>query len=152
MAHVGQEIENPVTGERIVFRITAADSGGDLLELDDFYTREGHRSVEHVHPGMEERFEVISGRVAFLVAGERQEVGPGEVVVVPPGTPHVAWNATTAPAHLRLQFRPALRWEDFVERLFALAAEGRTNELGVPEPALLMDLLQEFSAELAPAL
>jgi quercetin dioxygenase-like cupin family protein len=151
VATAGQQIENPVTGERIVFRITAEGSGGDLLELDDFYMRPGHRAAPHVHPGMEERFEVIEGAVGFLIDGEERHAGPGEVVTVPPGTPHVAWNAGDAPAHVRLQFRPALRWEHFVERIFGLAAEGRTDDHGVPELELLGPLLAEFADEIAPA-
>ena len=34
MAHRGQIIDNPVTGERIRFLRTAADTGGDLLEFE----------------------------------------------------------------------------------------------------------------------
>jgi hypothetical protein len=32
------ELFNPLTGERIVFRKTAAETGGVLLEMDDFWT------------------------------------------------------------------------------------------------------------------
>lgn len=31
MAYAGQILENPVSGERIVFRKTASDTGGELL-------------------------------------------------------------------------------------------------------------------------
>ncbi len=150
MATAGQQIENPVTGERIVFRVTAADSGGELLELDDFYTRPGQRAAPHVHPGMEESFEVIEGEVAFLIDGVERRAAAGETVVVAPGAPHLAWNPTDELVHLRLRFRPALRWEQFVERVFALAAEGRTDGRGVPEPEVLMELLGEFPDEIAP--
>jgi hypothetical protein len=34
MAHAGQVIENPLWGERITFRKTAADTGGQLLAID----------------------------------------------------------------------------------------------------------------------
>jgi hypothetical protein len=33
MAREGEEILNPVTGERIVFVCTSADTGGELLEF-----------------------------------------------------------------------------------------------------------------------
>ncbi len=144
-------IENPVTGERIEFLRTAAETGGELLELEDIWTRRGHRTREHVHPGMEERFEVLEGTAAFRVAGEERTATAGEAVVVPAGTPHLAWNPTDDPVRLRVQFRPALRWQAVVERLFALAAEGRVDERGVPEPAELTRLLREFPDELAPA-
>ncbi len=50
MARAGDELVNPITGERIVFRKTAADTDGTLLEMDDFWTQPGHRAPEHVHP------------------------------------------------------------------------------------------------------
>jgi hypothetical protein len=51
----------------------------------------------------------------------------------------------------RIELRPALGWERFLERLFALAREGRTDAAGVPEPALLAELLAESELEIAPA-
>ena len=136
MAHAGQTVENPATGERITFVETAADSGGELLAMESVWPRPGHRATEHVHPGMEERWEVIEGRAAFRIGSEEHEIGPSEAVVASPGTPHLAWNPTQAAVRLRIEMRPALRWEEFVERLCA----------GDP-PA---ELLREFSAEIAP--
>lgn len=48
MARAGDELVNPITGERIVFRKTAAETAGRLLEMDDFWTQPGHRAPEHV--------------------------------------------------------------------------------------------------------
>jgi quercetin dioxygenase-like cupin family protein len=138
----GQAIENPVSGERIRCVRAAADTGGELLELEATWTRKGMRTPEHVHPEMEERFEVLAGEARVRVAGEERTAGPGDVVTVPPGTRHVAWNPVDDEARVRLQFRPALRWEDFVERLFTLARENRLDE--VPR------LMAEFPREIAP--
>ena len=41
--------------------------------------------------------------------------------------------------------------EEFLERLFALAEEGRTDERGTPEPEALRELMTEFRREIAPA-
>lgn len=150
MAHAGDELVNPVSGERIVFRQTAADTDGRLLEMDDFWTRPGHRTVEHVHPEMQEHWEVIAGSVCFRIAGVERVAGPGEVVIAPVGVPHMAWSPNAAPAHLRIQMRPALRWERFIERLFALARDGHTDERGMPDLALMSELLREFPREIAP--
>ena len=46
---------------------------------------------------------------------------------------------------------PALRWEQFVEPLFAPGRDGRTNERGTPDPTLMVELLGEFPCEIAPA-
>jgi mannose-6-phosphate isomerase-like protein (cupin superfamily) len=138
MARAGQTVENPATGERITFVRTAADTGGELLVMDDVWTRPGHRTPPHVHPEMEERWEVVSGRAAFRVGDEEVEAGPGETVVAPPGTPHVAWNPTADEVRLRIEMRPALRWEDFVVELFA----------GGDDAERLAGLLREFSREI----
>jgi len=131
MPHPGQTVENAATGERITF-VSIAD---DVLVMDDVWPRPGHRAIEHVHPEMEERWTVVEGRAAFRIGGEEHELGRGEWITAPPGTPHLAWNPTDGPVRLRIEMRPALRWAEFTERLF-----------GGEPPA---DLLREFRREIA---
>jgi mannose-6-phosphate isomerase-like protein (cupin superfamily) len=108
-------IENVRTGERI--EVLSDDP--DALVMVATWTRPGHRAVEHVHPGMEERWTVLDGRAAFRVDGVEVEAAPGTVVVAPPGRRHVAWNPTDGPVRLRIEMRPGLRWAEFTRRLFA---------------------------------
>jgi mannose-6-phosphate isomerase-like protein (cupin superfamily) len=145
-----REIENPITGERIVFRRTAADTAGELLEFDDFWVRPDHHVPAHVHPAMEERWEVIEGAARFRLDGVDVPAERGDVVVAPPGTAHSTANASGGETHVRIQMRPALRWEEFVARLFQAARDGQTNDDGVPNRLLLAELLREFHREIAP--
>jgi quercetin dioxygenase-like cupin family protein len=108
-------IENPRSGEQIEF----VSSAPELLVMLATWTRPGHRALEHVHPHMEERFEVIGGAAAFCIDDEHRDAAPGDVVVVAPGSRHRAWNPRSAPVRLRIEMRPALRWQEFTERLFA---------------------------------
>jgi quercetin dioxygenase-like cupin family protein len=108
-------IEHPRTGEQVTFVVRSPE----LLAMDVCWPRPGQRAIEHVHPGMEERWTVVEGRAAFRIAGVESEAGPGETVVAPPGTPHLAWNPTGEPVRLRIEMRPALRWAEFTERFFA---------------------------------
>ncbi len=149
MARTGDELVNPATDERIVFLQTAADTDGRMLEMDDFWTRPDHRTPEHIHPEMQERWEIIAGSVRFRIAGVERTAGPGEVVIASAGVPHMAWNLDAMPVHLRIQMRPALGWERFVERLFALAHDGHTDERGIPDPTPTIELLREFPREIA---
>lgn len=135
MCGAGDSIENPLTRERIVFLRTAADTGGELLEMENVWTRADHSTVRHVHPRMEEKWEVIAGRAGFRIGDEELEAGPGEAVTAPPGTPHHAWNLSGGETRLRIAMRPALRWEEFVVRLFA-------------EPERAGELLGEFPDEI----
>jgi hypothetical protein len=43
-----------------------------------------------------------------------------------------------------------LRWETFVERLFALAADAHRRGHAQPDPRLLLELMREFPREIAP--
>ena len=124
-------IVNPATGEQIRF----LDESPELLVMESRWPRAGHRAPAHVHPGMEERWTVLEGTAAFRIGGEERVAGPGEEVVAPPGVAHVAWNPTEDPVRLRIEMRPALRWREFVERLFAAG--------GAPDPALLRDYARE---------
>src|SRR5436190_21908882 len=90
MAGIGTEdnpLVHPVTGERIVFRKRAADTGGALMEMSLYLAPGGFIAAQHVHPKQEERFEVEGAPVMFKVAGKERLYQPGEVAIVPAGTP-----------------------------------------------------------------
>jgi quercetin dioxygenase-like cupin family protein len=144
-----KEIENAATGERIVFLRAGEETGGELLEMDDFWAQADHRTPEHVHPAMEERWEVIAGKVCFRVGGLEQTAGPGETLLAPPGTPHSARNVGGGAAHLRIQMRPALRWQEFVERLFALSTQDGIGEGEEVDALGLAEIVAEFDREIA---
>ena len=147
MAYQGQVIENPVSGERITFRQTAADTGGELLVIDLELTADGHAPGMHVHPIQEERFEVVSGRMRFRQGLRTSLAGPGDVVVVAPGTVHAFANAGEERVHARVEIRPALQMERLFETAVALASEGRTNAKGMPSPLELALFTREFADE-----
>src|SRR3954451_5225808 len=95
-----REFTNPQTGERV----TIVSETPELLAMDVVWPRPGHRAAEHVHPEMEERYEVVSGTAAFRIGGgQERSAGPGETVVVPPGTRHLAWNPTEAEVRLKIE-------------------------------------------------
>jgi quercetin dioxygenase-like cupin family protein len=141
------EIFNPATGERYVFRATARCTGGLLLELDGFLAPTGGVPAEHVHPEQEERFELIAGASVFKLDGQGLVAAPGDVIVVRPGMRHIWWNCGASEVHARITFRPALRTEEFLRTLFALLAVGRSG--GKARPGLLRGavLMHDFQRE-----
>ncbi len=142
MVRSGDTIENPVTGERIVFLTTAADTDGEVCTVETFLRPGAFVAAAHVHPQQEERFEVLGGTVGFRAGDEEATVGPGGRVTVPAGTPHRFWNAGDDEAHFVCEVRPALRFEQLLETMFALAADGRTNRKGLPNPFRLAVIAQ----------
>ena len=83
MAFTGQTIHNPVSGERITFLKTAADTDGELLEFELELAPDGRVPGAHVHPEQEERFHVLEGTMTFRLGlqdhrpGGRDRRGPG---------------------------------------------------------------------------
>ena len=149
MAKAGDIIEHPVTGEKVIFRKTAKDTGGKLLQAEVIMKPHGFVAAEHVHPLQEERFEVLSGSVKFRVNGVQREVHSGEIAIVPPRTPHVWWNDSDEEARVLVDVQPALRFEEFFETFFGLAQAGKVNKkTGLPNPLVLALIMREFKQEI----
>jgi quercetin dioxygenase-like cupin family protein len=147
MAYAGQTIENPVSGERITFRKTAADTAGELLEFDIELTPDGAVPGMHVHPAQEERFEITSGTVRFRKGLKKVEAQAGDVVVVEPGKIHKFENVGDEGAAMRVQVRPALQMERLFETAVALAEDGKVTKKGMPKPLDLALFVREFKDE-----
>ena len=133
----GETIDNPVTGETVTFLKTAAETGGELVEIEVTLQPEGTVAAAHVHPYQSERFEVLEGTMEFRRGRRRVVAGAGEVVEVPAGTAHSFRNAGESVARFRCEVRPAVQFERFLETMFGLAADGKTNKKGMPNPLRL---------------
>ncbi len=147
MARAGDVLENPVTGERIVFHRTTADTNGEVLEYEMTLRPAGFLAQNHLHPKQEERHEVVEGEVAITVAGEARVLRAGDVEVVPPATPHRLRTVSDEPVRLRMESRPALNSERLIETFVALARDGKVNEKGFPSLLQLAVILREFEDE-----
>jgi quercetin dioxygenase-like cupin family protein len=138
---------HPVTGERLVFRKRAADTNGELLEFTIFMAPGGFISTPHIHPNSEERFEVAGAPVMIEAGGKRLLYQPGEVAVVPPGVPHNWWNPSEEESATLIQLRPAYDMETVFETMFGLAADGKVNKKGMPNPLQMMVLARAYRRE-----
>ncbi len=147
MAYAGQTLDNPVSGERITFRRTAADTNGELLEFDLTLAPDGHVPGAHVHPEQEERFFVHSGRMEFRLGFRKIVAEAGDSVIIPAGRVHKFKNAGDGEAQVRVQVVPALDMEELFETTVALAEEGNTNRKGMPKPLHLSLFVQRFRRE-----
>ncbi len=148
MAKSGDVIENPLTGERIVFTKSAADTNGELIEVVLVFSPNAAGPPEHVHPIIEERFRVIAGTLKVKKDGEEFTLNVGEEMVVEPGTAHAIWNESAEEVRFEGQIRPALQMETFIETAFGLARDGKTNKDGMPNLLQAAVILQEYSDEM----
>jgi quercetin dioxygenase-like cupin family protein len=147
LVEAGDAMENPVSGQRLIFRKTAQDTGGKLLEVESVYAKPTpSRPPVHYHPRQEERFEVLHGRLNVLVGGQDRTLEEGEVLIVAPGVPHEMW-AEEAGARVNWQTRPALKTEAFFETVWGLAKDGKVNDKGVPSLLQVALIAREYGDE-----
>jgi quercetin dioxygenase-like cupin family protein len=137
MIRTGDTLHNPVTGERLHFVTTAADTDGEYVIVDVELEPNGTVAAAHLHPHQSETFAVTEGKVGFKVGGETAVLEPGQLAQVDPGTPHKFWNAGDTTARFRTVVTPALGFEQLIETMFTLAADGKTNRKGLPNPLRL---------------
>jgi quercetin dioxygenase-like cupin family protein len=137
MIHQGDRLENPVTGEVLVFHRTSKETDGESVLVETIVRPGGFVAAAHVHPFQTERFEVLEGRLGLRIGEEELLAGPGDVATVAPGTPHRFRNAGEGDARFLCEVRPALQFETLIETMFSLAAEGKTNRKGMPNPLRL---------------
>jgi mannose-6-phosphate isomerase-like protein (cupin superfamily) len=137
MIRTGQTIENPVTGEVLIFRRTSRDTGGEYVLVETILRPGATVAAAHVHPYQSESFRVLEGRVGMKVGRQKVELQPGDGVTVLPGTGHKFWNAGDGEARFTCEIRPAGAFEQLIETMFGLAADGKTSRKGMPSPLRL---------------
>ena len=137
MFNAGDQIENPVTGERLVFHETASETGGERVVFETIVQPGGFVAAAHVHPFQTERFEVLEGTLGMRRGSEKVELRAGETVTVDPQTPHKFWNAGDGVVRFVCTVTPALEFERLIATMYSLAADGKTNRKGMPNPLRL---------------
>ena len=78
MIQAGDVIENPVTGERLVFLKTSRETNGEAVVLETFVKPNGFVAAAHVHPHQEERFLILQRdrRLPPRSGEDRRGAGP----------------------------------------------------------------------------
>ena len=137
MIRSGDTISNSVTGESITFHQTSADTNGEAVVVETVVQPDGAVCAAHVHPSQTERFAVVDGKLGMKVGRKKIVLERGDVAVVEPGTAHKFWNAGDDEVRFVCEVRPALKFESLLETMFALAADGKTNKKGMPNPLRL---------------
>ena len=137
MIRKGDRLENPVTGEALVFHRTSRETDGQSVLVETIVRPDGFVAARHLHPYQSERFEVLEGELGLRVGDDELVAGPGDIATVEPGTPHRFWNAGEGDARFLCEVRPALGFQSLIETMFTLAAASKTNRKGLPNPLRL---------------
>jgi quercetin dioxygenase-like cupin family protein len=132
---VYRALVNSATGETIQFSAQPAGEDEDVVRFS-WHSEPGGAITEHIHPLQEERFNITAGQAHFVVDGETRVLGPGETIIVPPGTRHSEENRGSTEVSGVVELRPALKTREMHEAFAGLAAEGKTTPRGAPKNPL----------------
>jgi quercetin dioxygenase-like cupin family protein len=115
MAHAGDRFEMP-DGSVYIVRRPAAETGGEEVEMEFVLPSGCVPPPPHVHRQQVEEYEVLEGSFEVVVDGQWRTLGPGDTASVPVGALHTFRNRSGATVRVRNWHRPAMRFEDFIER------------------------------------
>ncbi len=115
----GQAVQ--FTGQIIVFRALAADTGG-AFSFFECRIAPGQGALPHIEHNVDEAFFVLEGSFVVQVEGRENHLGSGDFVFVPKLVPHAFRNAGAEVGRLLILTMPG----GFHERFFA--------EIGEPAP------------------
>lgn len=119
---------------------SSGDTSDGTLRID-YFAAPRTRVPEHVHSYQEERFEVLSGRLALRVGGRESILGAGQRAVGPPGVPHEWWNPDDEEAHFIVGIRPGWDVEILLETVLGLSTDGKTVKSMIPRNPLQLAVL-----------
>ena len=121
---------DPVLRMRSRFTPTQED-GRDVL-LVETWVDPGGGVTPHVHPAMEERFEVLEGRCEFLSGRRWTALGPGEVATIAPGTRHAFRNRGDVTTRIVCRATPPSTLQAFLEDAAAMSRAGAITRRALP--------------------
>jgi len=134
-------LTNPISGEQAIIHTSARNSDGRYWAMElKIPAFKGKTPAAHFHPRATERFEIISGQARYMLAGKEDDAGPGDVIVVPPGTAHIhPWSTSAGGLHMHQRIeldQPDLvaleKFDAMLETIYALALQGKVDAAGRP--------------------
>ncbi|MEX2593415.1 MAG: cupin domain-containing protein [Anditalea sp.] len=149
MAKTNQVIVNKTFGDKLKFLTTSGDSNGKLISAEIRIKPGGQGPPEHYHPIQTETFEVVKGKLGLIQDGKKMILNPGEKHSVPPNAKHTFWNASNEEELIIIgESSPALKFEYFLETMYSLDYQGKTNKEGLPNPLQFAAILNEHYGEM----
>ncbi len=150
MAKSGDRFEM-LDGSVYIVTQPTAETGGEVVAMEFVLPPGCLPPPPHVHPRQVEQYEVLEGRLDVMVDGEWRTLGPGESASVPVGALHTFRNRSGATVHVRNWHRPAMRFEEYIERVHDTLEAAGIERKRDPRVLLYLSMLMlEFDDTLAP--
>lgn len=144
----GTRIRNTFNGETFIF--THVDEDAAEFQCDVFLDRGGvltGTGRQHVHPEADESFLVKDGKLRVMVDSVWHDLGPGESLVAPRGTPHLFRNGHDGATLFTVRFSPGQKFLRFFLNMSLNTATHPEwyDETGEPPLALRALALHAFA-------
>ena len=150
MATAGEHFNMP-DGSVYIVRRPAAETGGESVEMEFVLPSGCVPPPPHIHPHQVEEYEVVEGRFDVVIDGEWRTLAPGESATVPVRALHTFRNHSGSVVRVRNWHRPAMRFEDFIERTcHTLQAAGIKRKRDPRVFLYLSMVMLEFDETLVP--
>jgi quercetin dioxygenase-like cupin family protein len=150
MAKTGDRFDM-VDGSSYIVTRAAAETNGEYVEMEFVLPPGCLPPPPHVHPSQVEEYEVLEGRFDVMVDGEWKTFDPGQKASVPVGVLHTFRNKSGETVRVRNWHRPALRFEEYIERIHATLRRTQIKSKRDPRiPLYLSQIMLEYGETLAP--
>lgn len=125
-------IKDPVLRQSFRFSHETDDAGDEILIVET-WVDPGGGVTPHIHPAMDERFEVRDGEMSFLAGRKWVAVPAGQDITVPRGTRHAYRNRSDAQAHFVAYVKPPSTLQPFLEDVTRMSQAGLITRGGLPK-------------------
>lgn len=125
MATKGQVLVNSNTGDEYEFLQTSKDTNGKSMSLKLTLKTKGELVPNHLHILQDEHFEVISGKLTVILDGKSQILEAGQSINLPKNSRHNHYNNHDQELVIIQTVSPALDFENLMENLIGLTADGK---------------------------
>jgi uncharacterized protein YndB with AHSA1/START domain/quercetin dioxygenase-like cupin family protein len=145
MAKSDEVLAIPEVGVEVCVIERGADTGGARCAFEITGRPRGFLTQEHAHALQTERIEPLSGAMKVVMEGRTYVLNAGDVLDIPPGTPHTQEPMGAGAGTVRITHTPAGPSEAFLEKVAALSRDGRLLKSGYPRPTAAAELVLEHA-------
>jgi quercetin dioxygenase-like cupin family protein len=117
--HHSRIIEDPLSGQRLTFVETAADTSGRFVRAE-VHLKPGGFVPRHFHLRQDEKVEVLSGSIRFRARGRDRVLNVGDTAAIKRRHMHRVSNAGPGEATFVLEVHPARHIEQTIRSTFAV--------------------------------
>jgi quercetin dioxygenase-like cupin family protein len=125
-------------GASFVIRKSAAETGGERVELEMTLPPGAAGPPPHFHPRQEEQWQVLAGTLEVQVDGNWRTLREGESESIPAGHVHTLRNRTNEDVRVLDVHIPALDFQDYMQDLHRLTEAGKITSLRSPRSLIYL--------------